>query len=228
MLTSVLSGAATGFSATSTKTALSAAATFFSSTRAQLNEQVYRQLFIGTLLTAIDNDRQEQLLDIMARRRYPVPNDKWDPRSDGWPLELGRFNESSGEDLVSDSGDDSVAVPGPSDPADPSGETEAATAGGPVQEETPVEATAENSSQLAEVSSDVEPEERSRAVTGDDTRRFYGMDEATRDAAVCGSSRCLRPGRRLWSRKQSNTGAGVVLRAGTISEWTVLDWPRST
>lgn len=189
MLSSLLSGAATGFSATTTKTALSAAATFFSSTRAQLNEQVYRQLFVGTVLTAIDNDRQAQLLDIMARRRYPVPKDAWDPRASGQPLELGSVDRTVGESRVA-----AESVTGqPQEPSvriedAPGTEGEVGEDVGPAEEETQQEVAGSPRS-LEDVELKLEPEERELAAAGDDTRRFYGIDEAIRDAAVY-HSRC--------------------------------------
>lgn len=190
MLSSLLSGAATGFSATSTKTALSAAATFFSSTRAQLNEQVYRQLFVGTVLTAIDNDRQAQLLDIMARRRYPVPKDAWDPRASGQPLELGSIDRTVGEStLAEENVTEQPQVPSvPAEDA-PGTEGEVGEAAGLAQEAIAQQSGAGSPRSLAEVELQLEPEERELAAAGDDTRRFYGIDEAIRDAAVY-HSRC--------------------------------------
>jgi uncharacterized protein YceK len=88
MLTSLFSGAATGFAAESTKTALAAISTFFGATRSHLNETIYRQLFVGTVLKAIDDDRQTTLLDIYDKRRYPVPGGMTaDPRAEGQIIE---------------------------------------------------------------------------------------------------------------------------------------------
>lgn len=83
-LTSLFSGAATGFGAESTKTALAAISSFFGATRSHLNETIYRQLFVGTILKAINDDRQSALLSIHDKRRYPVPEKvTQDPRLTG-------------------------------------------------------------------------------------------------------------------------------------------------
>lgn len=87
-LTSLFSGAATGFAAESTKTALAAVSTFFGASRSHLNETIYRQLFVGTILQAINDDRQTVLLNIYDKRRYPVPDKVLtDPRLQGLVIE---------------------------------------------------------------------------------------------------------------------------------------------
>jgi len=74
-LASLTSGAATGFAATTTKTALSGISTFFIATRSHVNEQIYHQIFVGTVLKAIDDDRKAVQTEIANRRRYPVPQE---------------------------------------------------------------------------------------------------------------------------------------------------------
>lgn len=83
-LTSLFSGGATAFAAESTKTALAAVSTLFGATRSHFNESFYRQLFVGTILQAIQDDRQTALLNISDKRRYPVPAKvESDPRLKG-------------------------------------------------------------------------------------------------------------------------------------------------
>ena len=87
-LTSLFSGGATAFAAASTKSALAGIATLLGATRAHFNENVYRQLFVGTILQAINDDRQSALLNIYDKRRYPVPDKvKDDPRLKGLAIE---------------------------------------------------------------------------------------------------------------------------------------------
>lgn len=74
-LASLTSGAATGFAAKTTKTALSGVSAFFIASRSHVNEQVYHQIFVGTVLKAIDDDRKSVQTEIASRRRFPVPND---------------------------------------------------------------------------------------------------------------------------------------------------------
>jgi hypothetical protein len=74
-LASLTSGAATGFAAKTTKTALSGISTFFIATRSHVNEQIYHQIFVGTVLKAIDDDRRAVYTEIKNRQRLPVPAD---------------------------------------------------------------------------------------------------------------------------------------------------------
>lgn len=82
-LASLLTGGATGFAAQSTKTALAAGSSFVIATQSHFNEQVYRQLFVGTIVKAIDDDRTARLAEIYDHRRYPVPYAAFDPRVSG-------------------------------------------------------------------------------------------------------------------------------------------------
>jgi hypothetical protein len=88
-LSSLLSGAATGFAAQTTKTALAAGSTFVIAAQAHYNEQVYRQMFVGTIIKAVDDDRTARLAEIYDHRRYPVPFLTADPRATGHALGAG-------------------------------------------------------------------------------------------------------------------------------------------
>lgn len=170
---SLLSGAATGFTATSTKTVLAAAATLVSSSRAQLNEQVYRQLFIDVIVKAINDDREAQYLELKDRQRFPVPNKILDPRDWGEPIsdELAGDDSSSVAAAVA-SASSSPPVAGAAGSANGDGATAPAEAADADQDEpadtdTPAVTIPKKSVQ----------------------RHFYSIDEAIRDAAVY-HSRC--------------------------------------
>ena len=82
-LASLLSGGATGFAAQTTKTALAAGSTFVIAAQSHFNEQVYRQMFVGTIIKAIEDDRTARLAEIYDNRRFPVPSTAPDPRVTG-------------------------------------------------------------------------------------------------------------------------------------------------
>lgn len=184
---SVLSGAATGFTATSTKTWLAALSTLASSTRSQINDEVYRQLFVGSVITSIDDQRQAQLLEIMSRRRYPVPKDEWDPRHQGRPLKTsskgqsgsdgeGPLKTSSNGQSGNDGGERNLGDADAQPTGDPAGSA---------AEITMDDSTVEEDSLSPAPSVEVEERKDGLPERGQaDLRQFYGLDEAIRDAAA--------------------------------------------
>jgi hypothetical protein len=164
-LSSLFSGGATAFSAASTKTALSGTSTFFIASRSHLNEQVYHQLFVGTILKAIDDDRHTLKLGILDRQRYPVPNEAWDPREAGGMITpFGALNANTHEPPGVHSAHSSALV-------SKAAKGDIAAAARPLTSGGNAEPAA--SSDAVEVAS--------QASTPSEARRFYSVDEAIRD-----------------------------------------------
>jgi hypothetical protein len=67
-----LTSAGTVAAAEAAKSALAAAATGVTGVQAAMNEQIYQQLFVGTIVNTIDGSRTEKLAEITAQRGLSI------------------------------------------------------------------------------------------------------------------------------------------------------------